>query len=192
MNAPTSNSRSFAAQTLQFGSKQLVVLEGEVIETQRWQESSVQSRRHLGGGVSIGTAIERKGEFWLREDDGQEVSVRGSGGLQMRPGHRLRVLTHGERGDLRAVAVRNLSTGVEQWDEAEAASARDSVLASLIQTLLALALVGLLLLGLLLWAFSKHSGAGYLLPALVPLGLAIALHNGRRNRFRRFVEVAMQ
>lgn len=192
MGATTPRSGGFAARTLRFGSHQLLVLEGEVIETGRWQESSVQSRRHMGGGVSIGTNIEHKIELWLRQDDGQEVSVRGNGELQMRAGHRVRVLAHGDRADLWAVALRNLTTDVEKWDEAAAAAARDSVLGSLIQLVLALAMVGLLLLGLLLWAFSKHLGAGYLLPALVPLALSIALHNGRRNRFRRFAEVAMQ
>jgi len=107
-----------------------------VLETGRWQESSVQSRRHAGGGVSIGTNIQHKIELWLQQDDGQEIAIRGNGGLQMRPGHRVRVLAHGDRGDLWAVAVRNLTTDVEQWDEAAAASARDSVLGSLIQLLL--------------------------------------------------------
>lgn len=192
MKTPLEGSGGFSSRTLRFGSQRLVVLEGEVLESEHWQESSVQSRQHLGGGQSIGTTIVHRGAFWLREDNGQEVSVQGNGGLQMRPGHRLRVLARGDRGDLHAVMARNLNTGIEQWDEREASAARGAVWLGLVNIALVLALVVLFLLGLLLWAFSKHSGAHYLLPALIPLALVMALDFDRRSRFRRFAEAAMQ
>lgn len=192
MKTPATSSGGFKARSLRFGSNPLLAVEGEVVEAQRLQQSQVHSRRHLTGAWSIGTTIRDQVELWLRQDDGQEVSLKGTGELQLRPGHRVRILARGERTDLRVVALRNLSTSIDQWDEVEAAAARESTLSSLAQIGLALVLVILLLLGLLLWALSSRSGAHYLLPALVPFGLGMALHIQRRDRFRRFAEAAMQ
>lgn len=192
MKSPPEGSGGFTARSLRFGSQPLVVLEGEVLESERWQESFVQSRAHLGGAQSVGTTIVHRGAFWLRLDNGQEVSVQGNGALQLRPGHRLRVLARGDRSDLRAVVVHNLATGIEQWDEREAVAARGAAWFGLVNIALVLALVILLVLGFLMWAFSKRSGAHYLLPALIPLALVMALDFDRRNRFRRFAKAAMQ
>lgn len=192
MNSPPKGAGGFTAQTLRFGSQPLVVLEGDVLEAERWRESSVHSRYHLGGGQSIGTTIVHKGTIWLKEDTGLEVSIQGNGELQLRPGHRLRVLARGERGDLRVVVAHNLTTGIEQWDEREATAARGTAWLGLVNIVLVLALVILLVLGLLLWALSKHSGAHYLLPALIPLAVLMAIEFHGRNRFRRFAEAAMR
>lgn len=176
---------------LKFGSSTLLVVEGVVQEAREWQEARVQTQTHLGGGRSIGTTISHYGQFWLRLDDGREVSVQGPGGFQLRAGHRVRVAGADGAASIRAVALYNLSTGVQQYDDVGARTVWQSGWWGWMALLVMVAMIVLLLLGLLLWALSTRHGIFYLTPAVMVAVAGIGFDVRRARRFRQFVWAAM-
>jgi hypothetical protein len=178
-------------KTFKYGLQNLLLVEGEVLESREWQESRVQTERHLGGGWSIGTDVSHHGKFWLKLDSGQELPVEGAGGFDLRQGHRVRVLgidgTH-----FRAVALLNISTQMQQYDDAAARAVWQSGWWRAGALLMGLAGIVLLLLGLLLWAFSNRHGVFYLVPSVAVFALGVLLEGKRKQRFRNFVWRAME
>lgn len=178
-------------KTLKYGSQTLLVVEGEVLESREWQETTVQTQKHLGGRWSIGTNISHHSKFWLKLDTGHEVPVEGPGHFQLRQRHRVRVLGI-DGAHIRAVALLNLSTQLEQYDDVAAREVWQSGWWSGLALLMVLAGIVLLLLGLLLWAFASRHGVFYLLPSIGVFGLGLVLEARRKQHFQRLVWRSMK
>lgn len=179
-------------KTLTFGATTMLIVEGTVLNARERQESRVQTRRHLGGGWSIGTDISYHGQFWLKLDSGHEVPVEGPGDFQVRQGHRVRILGFDSGSSLEAVALYNLTTQMKQYDDTAAKLAWQSGWWTALALLMSLAGIVLLLVGLLLWALSKRHGFVYMGPCAAVFGLMIAVEARRMAQLRRVVWAAME